>query len=69
LEEIQLNAEPDLVIMLIGNKLDLVEKNPSLRRVLKENATSFARENGLLFEETSAYNSININDSFQRLVE
>ena len=31
-------AEKDIQIILIGNKIDLVEKNPDLRKVLKEKA-------------------------------
>ena len=31
--ELKEHAEKDIVIMLVGNKLDLVKKNPNLRRV------------------------------------
>ena len=31
--ELKEHAETDIVIMLVGNKLDLVKKNPNLRRV------------------------------------
>ena len=33
MEEIKINCDPDIVLMLIGNKLDLVEKQPTLRKV------------------------------------
>ena len=33
MEELKYAAEADIVIMLVGNKLDLVEKNPSFRKV------------------------------------
>ena len=33
LEELRQNAEPDIVIMLVGNKVDLVERDPERRQV------------------------------------
>ena len=33
MEELRANAEPDIVIMLVGNKVDLTEKNPTMRKV------------------------------------
>jgi Rab family protein len=33
MNELREHAETDIVIMLVGNKRDLVEKNPNLRRV------------------------------------
>lgn len=33
LEELRQNAEPDIVVMMVGNKVDLCEKDPSLREV------------------------------------
>ncbi len=34
LKELKENAEPDVVVLLIGNKIDLVEKDPSSRQVI-----------------------------------
>jgi GTPase SAR1 family protein len=33
MEEVKEHAEPDIVIMLVGNKLDICESNPHERRV------------------------------------
>ena len=33
MEELRAHAEPDIVIMLVGNKIDLSEKNPTMRKV------------------------------------
>lgn len=33
MEDLKYQAEPNIVIMLVGNKIDLVEKNPSTRYV------------------------------------
>lgn len=62
------HAEPDIVIMLVGNKLDICEKNPAERKVLSDAAEGFARDNGLLFMETSAFTDINVRDAFETLV-
>lgn len=40
--------------MLIGNKSDIVEENPSKRAVSIEEAKDFASKYNLLFIETSA---------------
>merc|ERR1719461_1577743 len=44
MEELRQNAEPDIVIMLVGNKVDLVEgqgSDPALRQVYSEAAAEF----------------------------
>lgn len=69
LEEVKEHADPDIVIMLVGNKLDLCEQRPAERRVSTERAVEFAQENGLLFMETSAFTDINVRDVFELLVQ
>lgn len=69
IEELKLHAEPDIIIVLVGNKSDLVERNPALRKVSREAAQQLAKENGMLFEETSAITSENVNDVFERLLK
>mmetsp|Transcript_96698 Transcript_96698/g.153019 ORF Transcript_96698/g.153019 Transcript_96698/m.153019 type:complete len:214 (-) Transcript_96698:113-754(-) len=59
LEEARQNASANMVIMLIANKSDL-EK----RAVTYEEGASFAREHGLLFRETSAKSSSNVETAF-----
>ena len=49
MEELRDNAEPDIAIMLVGNKVDLCDRNPSARRVPTEQGSAFARQHGLLF--------------------
>ncbi len=68
MEEVKEHAEPDIVIMLVGNKLDLCEERQADRKVSTERAMDFARENGLLFMETSAFTDINVRDVFELLV-
>ncbi len=62
-------AEKGCIIALVGNKLDLVERNGSNREVLKEEAQAYAEDNHMLFYETSAYNGTNINDIFEDLMQ
>lgn len=69
MEEVKEHADPDIVIMLVGNKLDLCEQRPAERKVSTERAVEFARENGLLFMETSAFTDINVRDVFELLVQ
>ena len=62
-------AEKGCIIALIGNKLDLVEKNGKKREVSKEEAQSYAEDNHMLFYETSALNGNNISDIFEELMQ
>ena len=67
-ENLKKFSEPDIVIMIVGNKLDLVE-NPNDRKVPIEEAEEFCREKKLLYGETSAYTSANIKEVFETLLE
>jgi Ras-related protein Rab-2A len=49
-----------MTIMLIGNKSDLDPR----RQVSTEEGERFARENGLIFMETSAKTAFNVEESF-----
>ena len=62
-------AEKGCIIALIGNKLDLVERNEKKREVTTEEAQSYAEDNNMLFYETSAYNGNNINEIFEELMQ
>merc|ERR1712184_115762 len=60
LEEVKQNGNPDMSIMLIGNKSDLDAR----RQVSTEEGERFAREHGLIFMETSAKTAYNVEESF-----
>ena len=62
-------GEKGCIIALVGNKLDLVEKNMRKREVSKNEAQTYAENNHMLFFETSAYNGNNINDIFEELLQ
>jgi small GTP-binding protein len=68
-EELKYHAEPDIVIVLVGNKVDLVQKNPNLRRVSEEAGRKLAAEYQMLFAETSAITSEKVNDVFENLLQ
>lgn len=58
--ELQRQANANIVIALVGNKLDLASK----RSVENSEAKEFADENNLLFMETSAKTAINVVEVF-----
>ena len=68
-DDLMLKADKDCIIALIGNKLDLIQKNERKREVTKEEAQEYANDNNMLFYETSAYNGDNINDIFEELLQ
>ena len=51
--------------LLLGNKLDLVEKNESLRQVPIEKADEYAAGHDMQFKEVSALTQLNIHPAFQ----
>jgi Ras-related protein Rab-2A len=61
LREVRENGNADMVIMLIGNKADLADQK---RRVSTEEGERFAKENGLIFMETSAKTALNVEEAF-----
>eukprot|EP00252_Welwitschia_mirabilis_P002286 TRINITY_DN1219_c0_g1_i3.p1 TRINITY_DN1219_c0_g1~~TRINITY_DN1219_c0_g1_i3.p1 ORF type:complete len:199 (+),score=45.21 TRINITY_DN1219_c0_g1_i3:57-653(+) len=62
-EELQRQANPNMVVALAGNKSDLIEKI----KVSSEEAKAYAQENGLFFMETSAKTAQNVNELFYEI--
>ena len=54
-EILKSRSDKKCVICLVGNKLDKVEKQPSLREISKEEGETFAFLNHMIFFEASAY--------------
>ncbi|KAG7237822.1 hypothetical protein INR49_031835 [Caranx melampygus] len=64
LKELYDHADPHIVVMLVGNKRDL----ESLRTVPTEEARDFAEKKGLMFMETSALDSTNVEAAFNEVL-
>ncbi|KAI3361296.1 hypothetical protein L3Q82_013485 [Scortum barcoo] len=64
LKELYEHANNQIVVMLVGNKTDL----ESERSVPTEEAQGFAEKNGLLFLETSALESTNVEAAFNNVL-
>ena len=69
MQDIKDQAEPNIVIMLVGNKLDLVERNPSSRKVAYQEAAAFAKDHELLFQEASAFTMGGVHEVFEGLMQ
>lgn len=65
--EVRKHSPEDIVIMVVGNKLDLVKEEENLRRVTRQEGQDFATENELLFTEASAKSAENVNNLFVSL--
>ena len=65
LNELRDHAEPHIVVMLVGNKSDLVAH----RAVSQQEADAFARKHGINYIETSALDASNVEEAFKRNVE
>jgi Ras-related protein Rab-2A len=60
LDEARINGNPNISVVIVGNKLDL----HSERQVSTEEAKTWATDNGLLYLETSAKNGQGVFDTF-----
>ncbi|CAL5411335.1 unnamed protein product [Camellia sinensis] len=64
LKELRGNTDPNIVIMLVGNKADLRH----LRAVSTEDANAFAERENSFFMETSALESLNVENAFTEVL-
>lgn len=55
--------------MLVGNKLDEVQKDPDARAIPEEAAREFALQENLKFIETSALSNNNVKEAFENLLQ
>jgi small GTP-binding protein len=64
LQELRNNGDRELIILLVGNKIDL--KND--RAIGTDEGIRFSRHEKLLFIETSAQDAVNVTDMFNLLI-
>lgn len=75
LNDLRAIAEPDIVVILVGNKLDCVQSETNAdgsdkREVTFAEAQEWARQNGVLqYVETSAKSGENVEAAFMRVAE
>jgi len=64
LKELRYHADPNIVIMLVGNKKDLRQE----RQVQTDEAKEFCKQNKLFFIETSALEDSNVSMAFETIL-
>lgn len=64
-KELQRRGDPNVVIALAGNKADMESK----RKVQTEEAQQYARENEIIYMETSAKSSMNVRNLFVEIAK
>ncbi|KAI0025259.1 GTP-binding protein-like protein RAB2 [Xylariomycetidae sp. FL0641] len=70
LNDLRAIAEPDIVVVLVGNKLDRIEEEPDKREVTVAEAADWARQNGVLrYVETSAKSGAGVEHAFAQVAE
>jgi GTPase SAR1 family protein len=69
LEDFKLQCREDSQILLVGNKLDLVQADKSMRKVEFKEAEALARQHKSLYMETSALTSKNVDPAFLKLMK
>ncbi|KAK5661492.1 hypothetical protein OQA88_11396 [Cercophora sp. LCS_1] len=75
LNDLRQIAEPDIVVVLVGNKADLAKTGDDAdggnkREVTREEAEEWAKRNGVLeYVETSAKSGENVEKAFMRVAE
>ena len=62
--ELSRQASPNIVICLVGNKSDLVD-----RQVTSEEASNYSEENSLIYMESSAKSGSNVTEIFMEIAK
>lgn len=62
-------AEPDCVVMVLGNKKDLVEKDESLRKIKSNTAEKLAADYNASYAEVSACSGVGVLEAMQKMAK
>ena len=62
-------AEKECIIALVGNKIDLLDRNSRKREISYEEGMMLATNNNMLFYETIAYTRVKVIDPFEDLLQ
>ena len=66
INDVKAQADPDIAIMLVGNKLDKAKSGG--RDVEEAVAAEFAKKHGIMHQETSALSDTNVTSAFEELL-
>ena len=69
ISEVRSMTEPDTVLIMVGNKVDICTADPSTRKISKSEAEKFASDNNMLFIESSAQECNNVREAFEVLLQ
>jgi GTPase SAR1 family protein len=69
LSDFRQSAEGNAKVMLVGNKLDIVEKNAAARKVTTQEGRFFAAQQEIEFMETSAVTDEGVDEAFLNLLQ
>jgi len=65
LEHVRHSCDPNPVLMLLGNKSDVLGEHPEMRAVTYENAQALANSNGMSYMEVSAVSGVGVREAFE----
>lgn len=69
IEEFKMYSQKKTQVMLMGNKLDLVQADSDMREINLDEAQALARMEGFLYKEVSAVTAKNVDDAFIELLQ
>lgn len=64
LKDLRTWADENLIITLVGNKVDLTEDAEASRQVTEQEAREWAESEGMIYMETSAKTGVNVEEAF-----
>ena len=69
LDSLMSQADNDIQVMLVGNKVDIVENDPRTRQVTQDEARKFcSQHSSMKFIETSTLSNTNVANAFEQLL-